>query len=168
MLHDPWQTANLSLGIFLWWATLVSQNVVTENCWHFCTIAPYIVIGGISVGWVQFTLKSVGSIPPHTVPNPDQPPLIIQVSWLNFCLKKKKLGQNHLVLQKSESDLNIAKGITDPNGLNAFTTVTAVKGRVTLPKRIIFRKSSKGVVGWDRWGRGSFSIQKFMFQILDL
>ena len=39
--------------------------------------------------------------------------------------------------QKSESTLNIAKGITDPKGLNAFTTVTAVKRRVTLPKQII-------------------------------
>ena len=34
--------------------------------------------------------------------------------------------------------LNIVKGITDPNGLNALTTVTAVKGCVTLPKRMIF------------------------------
>ena len=44
---------------------------------QFGTIAPYFVSGGILVGWVHFTLKSVGSIPPVTVPNPDQPPLAI-------------------------------------------------------------------------------------------
>ena len=30
---------------------------------HFCTIASYFVNGGIWVGWLQFTLISVGSIP---------------------------------------------------------------------------------------------------------
>ena len=49
--------------------------------------------------------------------------------------------------QKSES--TYAKGITDPNELNAFTIITAVKRRV-------------GEGGW------SFSIQKFMLHILDL
>ena len=38
------------------------------------------------------------------------------------------------------------------------------KGRVTLPKRMIFWKSSKGEEGEG----GGVSIQKFMLQILDL
>ena len=59
------------------------KRIETPSCskigrkWRqFGTMAPYFVSGGILVGWVHFTLKSVGSIPPVTVPNPDQPTTI--------------------------------------------------------------------------------------------
>ena len=56
------------------------ETLQTRLClfWHFCTIAPYTVIGGILVGWVQFTLKLVGSIP--IILSQTHSPLIIQVS----------------------------------------------------------------------------------------
>ena len=63
--------------------------------WHFCTIAPYIVVGGILVGWVQFTLKSMGFIPHHNVPNPIQPPLIIYVSLWFWSLSHQCPTRSH-------------------------------------------------------------------------
>ena len=58
-------------------ASTTTPHVSISRWRQFGTIAPYFVSGGILVGWVHFTLKSVGSIPPVTVPNPDQPPLAI-------------------------------------------------------------------------------------------
>ena len=50
-------------------------------------------------------------------------------------------------------------GDTDGNASNDQNDVD--KGRMALPKRMNFRRSSRG-------GRGSFPIQKFILQILDL
>ena len=53
--------------------------------WQFCTTPP----GGILVG---LSLKSVGSIPTVTIPNPDQPPLVISLTSFIFSTKRKILG----------------------------------------------------------------------------
>ena len=49
------------------------------------------------------------------------------------------------------------------NFFNQVDLIESTKGQVTLPNRINFRENSKGGVGG-----GSFSIEKFVLQILGL
>ena len=78
----------------------------------------------------------------HPKPRPTAPHNSGVMIELLSQIKKIRSESFCPTFKESDSTVNIAKGITDPN--SAFTAVTAVKGRVTLPKRIIFRKNSMG------------------------
>ena len=64
----------------------------TSNKGHFCTIAPYTVVGGILVGWGQF----IHPTSCHPKPRPNTPHNSgVMIKLLS---KKIKLDQNHFVI----------------------------------------------------------------------
>ena len=63
--------------------------------------------------------------------------------------------------ENTEGEMELVQILTASGGMFGFKASSCHKGRMASPKRMNFRKSSKR-------GGGSFSIPKFILQILDL
>ena len=74
---------------------------------QFCTTPPNILSGGILVGWPFKNSILVGSIPTVSVPNPDQPPLVIFLNQYFFSTKKESGGSSPRYLKNSDKSESV-------------------------------------------------------------
>ena len=75
--------------------------------WQFCTTPPNILSGGILVGWPFKNSILVGSIPTVSIPNPDQPPLVIFLNQFFFSTKKETGWSSLRYLKNSDKSESV-------------------------------------------------------------
>ena len=124
----------------------------TSNKGHFCTIAPYTVVGGILVGWGQFIHPT--SCNPKPRPNtPHNSGVMIKL-----LSKKIKLDQNHFViLSKKWKYFKHLKSMFQgffqmfPKKIATWFSESerGVQGRLELFRRFIRIGSVISQVGWN-------------------
>ena len=80
-----------------------------EEVWigQFCTTPPNILSGGILVGWPFKNSILVGSIPTVSIPNPDQPPLVIFLNQFIFSTKKETGWSSLRYLKNSDKSESV-------------------------------------------------------------